>query len=466
MSPRSRAWLRRLLIVPPLLVGVLVLVWQGGSETRPQQRASEEMSRAVRAITARPVVFVPRATGYGTVQPDRVWEAVAQVSGKIVEEHPDLDKGRLIPAGTVVLRIDPTDYELAVARNRANLQMAKAKLAELEVRAANMKASLAIERRALKLLEEELARQRALLKRGNTSQSLVDQTEAKFLAQRQRVQELENQLRLLPVERQSLEASIVQHETQIEEARLNLERTVIRLPFDARIAEVNVEPTQFVKVGDTLMVADGIDIAEVEAQFSIGRIAPLVRADIDLSSLSAGELAEVPGSLGLDAVVRLRTDSVAASWDARFERLSERIDPQTRTVGMIVAVDEPYRKTIPGKRPPLVKDMFVEVELSGRPRPNTLVVPRTALHRNDAGDSVLYLVGPDGRLAIREVVRGPVQGDIAVIEKGLEPDERVIISDLIPAIAGMKLIVHEDAALAERLRLEANGTSAQEAALR
>lgn len=466
MSGRSREWLKRLLIVPPLLLGVLVLVWQFRSETRPQQREPEEMSRAVRAIAARPVVFVPRATGYGTVRPGRVWEAVAQVSGKIIEMHPRLDTGRLIPAGTVILRIDPTDYELAIVRHEADLQIATAKLAELEVRQANTRASLAIERRALTLAEEDLARQRALLERGNTSQAVADQTEAAFLTQRQRRQELENQLRLLPAERQSLEASIAQTEAQIEEARLNLERTVMRLPFDARIAQVNGEPTQFVRVGDILGVADSIDVAEVEAQFSIGRIAALVRSDLDLSALSAGELAEVPGSLGLDATVRLRTDAVAASWEARFERLSERIDPQTRTVGMIVAVDEPYRKTIPGKRPPLVKDMFVEVELRGRPRPSTLVVPRTALHRNDAGDPVLYLVGPDERLAIRQVTRGPTQGDLVVIEQGLEPGERVIISDLLPAIAGMKLSVHEDEALVERLRQEAHGTAAREAILR
>lgn len=465
MSPRSKTWLQRLLIVPPLLLGVAVLVWQLESETAPRQHAPREMVRPVRVITVATVEFVPRATGYGTVQPGRVWEAVAQVSGKIIEKHPDLAKGRLMPAGTMILRIDPADYELAIARYQAELQTAQANLTEIEIREANINTSLAIERRALDLVQEELTRERALLERGNTSQSVVDQTEAEFLAQRQRVQELENQLRLLPAERQSLEATIAQKEVQLEEARLNLERTVLRMPFDGRIADVHVEPTQFVRVGDILVVADGIDRAEVEAHFPIGRIGPLMRADIDLSALSAGELADVPDRLGLDATVWLRTDAVTASWEARFERLSERVDPQTRTVGMIVAVDEPYRKAIPGKRPPLVKDMFVEVELRGRPWPDTLVVPRTALHRNDAGKAVLYVVNPDERLEMRTIALGPTQGDLVVIEAGVEPGDRVVTSDLIPAIAGMKLMVHEDNTLAERLRLEANHAAAQEGTL-
>lgn len=421
------------------------------------------MSHAVRIIEAVPMTFVPRATGYGTVQPGRVWEAIAQVSGKIIDQHPQLEKGRLIPAEAVILRIDPIDYELAIARSEANLQSARAKLTEFEVKAANTHATLAIEQRALRLVEEDLTRQQALLKRGNTSQALVDQAETAFLTQRQRVQEVENQLRLLPAERRVLEASMAQNQAQLKEARLNLERTMIQMPFAARLAEVNVEPTEFVNIGEVLVVADSIDVAEVVAQFPIGRISLLVRADIDLSSLSAGELAELPGSLGLEATVRLRPDGVTASWAGRFERLSERIDPQMRTVGMIVAVAEPYRQAIPGKRPPLVKNMFVEVEWHGRPRPDIMVMPRTALHRNREGAPVLYLVNPSGRLEIRQVTRGPVQRDLVVIEAGLTLGERVIVSDLIPAIAGMKLEAHADEALGERLRLEANGKMRQEA---
>jgi multidrug efflux system membrane fusion protein len=452
-----RTWLRRLLIVPPVAIGIAVLLWQLQSRTEPPQGEPEELTRTVRVIEAEPVDFVPRAVGYGTVAPGRVWEAVAQVGGKITGKHPDLERGRLIEEGTEVLRIDPTDYELAIARAQADLNSARAQLSELDVRAANTEASLEIERRALRLAEEDLERKRSLLERDSVSQATVDQAESALLGQRQRVQELENQLRLIPAERQVLEASIEVHEAQLEQARLDLERTRIRMPFDGRIAEVDVEPTQFVSVGQVLMVADSIDRAEIEAQFAIGRLAPLVRADIDLSALTAGELAQVPGRLGLEATVRLQADEVAASWDARFDRLSDRIDPQTRTVGVIVVVDEPYRKAIPGLRPPLAKDMFVEVELEGRFRENALVVPRVAVNKRSDGGAALYVADDQGRLEIRPVTLGPTQGDLVVVIEGLEPGERVVVSDLIPAIAGMKLATRVDAALAERLRAQAKG---------
>ena len=74
--------------------------------------------------------------------------------------------------------------------------------------------------------------------------------------------------------------------------------------------------------------------------------------EADLTTLSAAELAAIPRQFGLAAEVRLSTEEIQASWDARFERMSDRIDPQTRTIGVIVAVDEPYRKAVPGKRPP------------------------------------------------------------------------------------------------------------------
>jgi len=50
-----------------------------------------------------------------------------------------------------------------------------------------------------------------------------------------------------------------------------------------------------------------------------------------------------------------------------------------------------------------------------------------------------------------------VQGDLAVVEAGLEPGEQVVVSDLTPAIAGMRLDARLDTALALRLRRDADG---------
>lgn len=451
---RRRGWWTRLLILPPLAAGAALLAVQMRGHQPPAQGPALEIARPVRVVTVSPTDLVPRAFGYGQVQPGSVWNAVAQVGGKVIERHPDLEPGKLFKAGTVLLRIDPADYQLAVAQTRARLQSVRAQLGELDVRAANIAASLAIERRALALAEKELLRRRTLRRRNNVSQTAVDESERQLLAQQQKVQELESQLNLIPAERQILKASLAVNEAQLEDALLDLQRTTVRLPFDARIAEVMVEESQFVNVGTVLFVADSIDVAEVSAQVPIEQMAALVRGAAELPPLSSAELGRIPERLGLRAVVELRSGWFSARWEARVDRIGPAIDPQTRTVGVVVAVDEPYRQAIPGKKPALVKNMYVQVALFAKPWPKRIVIPRVALHRTAEGAKV-YLVGGDNRLVVRPIEPGPAQGDLVVIEAGLAAGERVVVSDLIPASEGMLLAPSGDNALEARMTADA-----------
>ncbi len=458
MTPSGKSLPKRLLILPPIIVGIAVLAWQVTGRQGPQQAEPSEVPRPVRVISPQPVAVVPRALGYGYVQPGAVWEAVAEVSGKVVYRHPDLERGRILAAGTEMLRIDETDYQLALAQIESNLESVSAQLAELDLREANTRSSLEIERRRTALASEELERKRALLLKGNASQASVDQAESDLLAQRQRLQDLENALNLIPAERRVLKASYALSDSQRKEAERDLERTTIRLPFDARIADVKVEATQFVSVGQQLVVADSIDVAEVSAQMAINHIRPLIRPAAGDSGSSIDIFEAGPRAWGLTAIVRLLLDEDPVVWEARIDRISDAIDPQTRTVGVIVAVDEPYRRARPGERPPLVKNMYVEVELRAPPLPERIVVPRVAVHRGPDGDRI-YLADADDRLAIRRVKLQLVQSDFVVVGEGLSPGERVVISDLIPAIEGMLLSPSEDAELAARLVLQAGGAT-------
>jgi multidrug efflux pump subunit AcrA (membrane-fusion protein) len=446
------------LIAPPVVIGIAVLAWQLAGRKSPEQAEPEEAARPVRVIEATAGDFVPRALGYGYVQPGTVWEAVAQVAGKVVYRHPDLERGRLLEAGSELLRIDPANYELAVARIEANVEAVRAELEELEVRRANTESTLQIVRRTLALAEQDLTRKRKLLAKKNISQTAVDETESAVLNERRQIQDLQNQLNLLPAEQRVLAANLALNQAQLEEARLDLERTVIRLPFEARIAEVLAETTQFVSAGQKLAVADSIDLAEVTAQIALNHMRPLVPTGLDLSSLSAGEISSLPQRWGFSTEVRLVAGDFAASWEARFDRISDMVDPQTRTLGLVVAVDEPYRSAIPGQRPPLTKNMYVEVEIKGPPQAGRIAVPRVALHRGPEGRDVIYLADLEDRLEFRPVSLGPVQSDFVIVEEGLSGGERVVVSDLIPAIEGMRLAPRLDRALAEALAAQASGT--------
>lgn len=450
--------LKKLLFIPPILIGIAVLLYMVSGRQGPERKPPRESARVVRVITATPVRLVPRVTGFGTVYPGTVWNAIAQVSGEVVYVHPELKKGAILPAGTEIARISPADFLLAVSQAQANIRSAEARLAELKVTETNTADLLAIEKRGLDLRKSELARKQNLFKRGTVARSAFELEQRETLAQRKKVQDLENTLRLLPTQRAVQQEQIAVYRTQLDSARLNLARTRITLPFDAKIAAVNVEEKQFVQTGGALATADSIDVAEVEAQMPIAQFRAMVHASAPgglPGGFTAQSFSRIVKSLGFTATVRLRAGNDTVEWPARFARISDTVDPKTRTIGVIVAVDGAYAKATPGQRPPLTKGMFVEIEIRTRPREATIVVPRAALH----GDRV-YVVDGKSRLEIRPVTVGLLQGNLAVIDKGIEPGARVIVSDLIPAVAGMLLKPRPDKEVLTRLKADAAGTPA------
>jgi len=155
----------------------------------------------VRVVEAPVIELVPMAEGYGPVHPARVWTAVAQVAGRIIEIHPKLRNGEILPEDELLVRIDPTDYELA-------LSQAQAQLAELDVQEENSRASLTIEERNLKLANQDIERKKTLLKKNTLSQSTIDDAERVMLGTRATVQNLRNTLALVPTQRRERQVPI------------------------------------------------------------------------------------------------------------------------------------------------------------------------------------------------------------------------------------------------------------------
>ncbi len=445
-------FLKKLLFWIPVGLGVLAVVYAVRSREGPTRIEAEERTTAVRVVEAASVRVVPRAVGHGSVKPGKVWEAVGEVGGTVVYRHPELQRGAILAAGTELLRIDPTDYRHAVAEIEANIRAADAQLGLLDVRAVNAKRSLAIEERNLALARKQLERTRELLRRGAISQSEADREERAVLAGEQAVQNLRNSVKLLPAERAVQKAQRDRLKHALETARRNLDRTTVVAPFTCRIAAVNVELAQFAAKGQVLVEADSLDVAEVIAQVPLSRVLALLQSD----ARPAPEAGTVIPRLReeLRAVVRLRSGDVAIEWPARFSRMSDTVDPRTRTVGVIVAVDQPYRQAEAGRRPPLVKNMYVEVELRGPPRPEAVVVPRMALR-----GSRVHVVNAEDRLESREVVPDYAQDNWVALRSGLAPGERVVISDLPFAAEGMRLRPEPDPAASAGLVDEATGVA-------
>ncbi|MEM6664034.1 MAG: hypothetical protein AAF666_17870, partial [Pseudomonadota bacterium] len=272
----------RFLVLLPIALGV-AMIWQA-TNVNPAPPLVEPKERRVPVsfVLATPRSFTPVVSGFGTVSPSRVWTAVAQTSGSIGYVNPKFVRGGSVSEGDVLVRIDDDDARLALSSAGADLKSAEARLAEMRVSMQTTSEALKIERDSLNLAEADLARTRQLLNRGVVSDSVVQAQQREVLAQRAKVQSLESSLALLPVQISAQEQAVVKADLATQSATLDLQRTVITAPFNARIARVDVEISQYVGTGTTLGLLDGAAEAEVEVQISQRRLIALARLEAAL----------------------------------------------------------------------------------------------------------------------------------------------------------------------------------------
>jgi hypothetical protein len=154
----------------------------------------------------------------------------------------------------------------------------------------------------------------------------------------------------------------------------------------------------------------------------------------------------------IDAVVRYQQGDRKIEWAARFARVRENLDPETRTLGIVFVIDDPYSQVIPGQRPPPVRGTFCEVELRSQKKIQQVIIPRAALH-----DGHLYVVDDNNRLTRRAVEVSFAQSSFVAIASGLAEHEIVVVSDPTPAVEGMLVEGIPDDDLRRRLIAAASG---------
>jgi len=79
--------------------------------------------------------------------------------------------------------------------------------------------------------------------------------------------------------------------------------------------------------------------------------------------------------------------------------------------------------------------MQVEVTLTGKEIPGSLVIPETALH-----GGLAYLANAEDKLELRAVTEAFRQDGVVVIAEGLSPGERLVLDEIAPAIPGTDLL--------------------------
>ena len=442
----------------PLIIAIAIaaVVYKVKSRAPLEHVDSQFPEKVVEVITVKKLPFRSRATAYGHVEPSVLLKAKAEVSGKISYIHPELKQGGSLPAGTVVLRIEPTTFEFSLGQSEAGLASTRSSLEQLEVEEKSIRRQLGIAQRNLSVGQKELDRINTIWEKRLIARSALDAEEQKVLSLRQQVADLQGKLSMFASRKAATSAQIKQSETQVDEKKDTLGRTEVSLPFDARIGVVDVEQDEFIPAGSQLFEASGTQSVEINAQLPVKHFRPLI-STMNLGSpdlQDPSKFQKILSSWDLEARVRLVGDTNTGDnglWHGTLARISESIDPVRDTVGLVVIVDKPYEGVIPGERPPLLKGMYTSIEFLAAAAP-ALIIPRNAIHQGR-----VYVVSAKNKLTIRPVNISSEQGQLAVVESGLEEGDQIIITDVVPVIEGLPLKLIQATDYEEELRILAAG---------
>lgn len=421
-------------------------------KSRPDMAHSqaEQKQFLVKTISTKPVTIRPSIVGFGTVEPDIQLPVKAEVSGEVTYLHPSLKKGALLPAGTLLITIDDKDYQLALKQAAADVLANKQSYQQLQQTVENTKLDLQLAKQKMSVVEAEFQRKQGLNKQGLVSRSELDAQEQAVLQLKQEVQNLDGRLTTLPADLEVVSAKIEISQAKVEQAERNIERTQVSLPFSSRISAVNVEKNQFISTGGQLFEASSFDKMLVNAQFSVQDfrkiMSTLDREEFNIQRLlTQSENNHQIALAGLSAVIQHPTDE-GLMWQAKVERIADNLDPQTRTIGVIVSVSNNFTELDPETKPPLVKGMYLSVTLRGKAEQYVLV-PRAALK----GDTLMYV--DDQKLLQKQTVEPRfTQGDIALFKAAMLVNRQVVVSELFPAVQGMKVKVENAESIEQYLQ--------------
>lgn len=262
-----------------LLAGILLFVFLSGLRNTPLPTNPPRPVSEVETITARQGDLVVGIPAQGVIEPVTITRASAEVEGVVIAVSPGFEAGASFRKGDVLLEIDPSDYETAVAQAEAAVADAKLQLAEEEMRA----------RQAGRDWER-------LASPGQKPTDLV-----------LRVPHLE-----------AAKARVKASAAALERAKKDLGRTKLRAPYDGRIRS---------KLADLgTRVGKGEPLAEFYATSVLEVRLPVPRQDAAFLE-------------GTGQTIELREHAGSRTWTATVDRTEGEIRRDDRTIVIVARID-------------------------------------------------------------------------------------------------------------------------------
>ena len=327
---RPAALLRLLLPVVVIAIGAFIAVWlmQSGPKAKPRQKVRNAV-----AVDIRPVEFGPQTMALnimGTVRPKNEVVLKPQVSGRIISVSEKLIPGGHFTRGETLLAIEPHDYQLAVQ--------------QLSSEVARAEADLRIER----------GRQRVALK----EYQLLGET----------VSDEERDLMLRVPQLESSKASLEEVKTRLEQARLDLERTTVKAPFNAVLITREVNLGASVTPSTTLATLVDSDTYWVEAPIAASQV-KWIRVGQQGSAVRIYNSA----AWGPDIYREARATGMAAT-----------VETQGRMVELLIEVADPLAlEEHSEEQPKLLLGSYVRVEIEGASLPRAAMIERELIRDGD-----------------------------------------------------------------------------------
>ncbi|MDA1305238.1 MAG: efflux RND transporter periplasmic adaptor subunit [Nitrospirae bacterium] len=338
-------------------------------------------------------------TAFGTVQAHQQITVQPEVSGLVMQQNPALVKGGIISEGVALLQIDPRNYQFAVDEEKSSL--AKAEF-DLNVEYGNQ----AVAEREWKLLKPSTGE----------------------------ISELSKQLALRRPHLKEKHIALQAAKSRLGKARLDLQRTILRTPFNALVLSESVEVGQLVNAQSSIATLVGTD--EFRAQVSV----PIHQLDwltIPGPGTSRGSRVRIlRNSDNDDTVVR----------NGRVMELLGDVTQNGRMAQVLISIDDPLDlKPAKSVRRPMLLGEYVRVEIEGPLLHDVVVLPRKTIREG----SRIWVKNRDNQLEIRPVEIILSRKDSVLISQGVGEGDQIITSQLPAAIPGPVLQSAEKPSLPE-----------------
>lgn len=372
-----------------VLLPILVLLAAAGTAwaiiaAKPQaiQQSAEQPIPTVNVVRAEPQSLRLNVMSQGVVTPREAIDLVTEVGSKVVQVHSAMVAGGFFAVNELLLTIDPRDYDYAIV-------VAEAQLAEA---------------------------QRVLI----NEQAQVEQAQSEWQA----LGEGEpSPLALRKPQLAEAQAKLKAAEADLAKAKLNRSRCELRAPFAGRVLSKQAGLGQYIPSGAVVARIYASDVAEIRLPIGTEQLAFL--------ELPLGQNAKN----GRWPAVTLRAELAGKpqSWQGRIVRSEAALDDNSGQLYLVAQVAEPFRETPDSQ--PLLSGLFVQAEIEGVRRDGLFILPRTALSSLQQAK----LVNAEQRLEIRQLEVLRQEAERIVIKAGLNPGDRVVVSEMPVPVAGMKV---------------------------